>query len=204
MLCWYEPSQDTAQHPLATLLTASRGSDEVFTNAVRIRGMLSDGNPHLPKPDYWFGLRLYSDTQLSRLKGLELSDSGIRCFTQENLTSLREIYHRAFLHQPVSTKKEAGFPWMVVEVKKEGGNEKECLRQAANDCHTAIVFYEQLLKLASRDRTLEDSKPPIIALTAIGPKVKIFIAYRSKNRRRGSGHRYVRIMTPLLSYLEPH
>ncbi len=86
------------------------------------------------------------------------------------------INHRNdFVYQPVKSTKYGAFPWMVVEVKKEDGDESECLRQAANACHTCLVLCERLAAPAARDAS------PIVAFTSIGPKAKIFIAYKSGN-----------------------
>ncbi len=59
---------------ILTCLCDSRATNELFANAVGIRGVLSDGKAYKPEPDYWFGFGLYSDTQLLRLNGLEISD----------------------------------------------------------------------------------------------------------------------------------
>ena len=63
---------------------------------------------------------------------------------------------------------------MVVELKPERGNEEKCLRQAANDCHTSLILCERLAAPAKIDAS------PIVAFTSIGPKVKVFIAYKSE------------------------
>ena len=154
-----------------------RRSDELFTNAVPIRDKLSDGKPHRPKSDFWFGLGLYNDEQLSRLKGLELSERAIDYFTQNNLTTLNTDHDNNFHYQPSKSNKGAGFPWMVVELKKEFGNERECLRQAANGCHTALCLYERLVFPKTKDVT------PIVALTSIGPEAKLFISYKDRKDR---------------------
>lgn len=63
---------------------------------------------------------------------------------------------------------------MVVELKKEGGDEKECLMQAANASYTSLKLCEGLAAPAMKDI------PPIIAFTSVGPKAKIFITYKSE------------------------
>ena len=150
-----------------------RGSSELFTNAVHIRGRFADKNAHQPKPDFWFGLALYDDEQLSRLKGLELADKGIRHFAQTNLEETSQYRNDAFVYQPVKSKGNAAFPWMVGELKPEEGDEDYCLRQAANASHMCLVLYERLAELAARDG------PPIVAFTSIGPQAKVFITYKS-------------------------
>lgn len=130
---------------------------------------------HQPKPDFWFGLGIYSDEQLFRLKGLEFKDKGIRYFTQESLKQMSRKYPDEFVYQPVKSMEYGAFPWMVVELKKEFGDESECLRQAANACHTSLVLCERLAAPAARDAS------PIVALTSIGPEAKLFIAYKSED-----------------------
>ena len=124
-------------------------------------------------PDFWFGLGLYDDKQLSRLKGLELADKGIKYFAQTSLKETSQHRDGYFVHQPVKSKENAAFPWMVGELKAEVGDEAKCLRQAANASHTCLVLHEKLAKLAARDG------PPIVAFISIGPQVKVFITYKS-------------------------
>jgi len=78
------------------------------------------------------------------------------------------------VYQPVKSTERGGFPWMVVEIKKELGDEEECLRQAANACHTCLVLCDRLAAPAARNPS------PIVAFTFIGPKAKLFIAYMDK------------------------
>ena len=162
-------------------MSSFRGSDELFTNAVSIRGRFSDGNDYQPKPDFWFGLGLYDDRQLSLLEGLELKDKGIEYFTQEKLEAIRPIHNENLIYQPVGSRKYAAFPWMVVELKAEFRSErecirqeKECIRQAANASHASLVLCKRLAKPAAIDAS------PIVAFTSVGPEVKVFIAYKSK------------------------
>ena len=90
----------------------------------------------------------------------------------------------SFIYQPVESRKDAAFPWMVVELKKESGDEKECLRQAANASHASLVLYERLAEPAAID------VPPILAFTSVGPNAKVFIAYKSEED--GEDEVYVR------------
>ena len=145
----------------------------MFTNAIDIRGRLDDDNTHQPKPDFWFGLGLYTDDQLLRLKGMELADKGIKYFTQTRLKETKNG-HEAFVYQPVKSKKNAAFPWMVAELKMENVKEAVVLNQAANASHTCLVLCEQLAELGARDVS------PIVAFTSIGPQAKVFIAYKSE------------------------
>ena len=145
----------------------------MFTNAVDIRGRLDDDNTHQPKPDFWFGLGLYANDQLLRLKGMELADKGIKYFTQTRLKETKNR-HQAFAYQPVKSKGNAAFPWMVGELKKEKEKETVVLNQAANASHTCLVLCEQLAELGARDLS------PIVAFTSIGPQAKVFIAYKSE------------------------
>jgi len=119
-------------------------------------------------------LGLYSDKQLSRLKGLEIADEGVRYFSQEKLEDLNTTHCDDFIYKPVKSRKYAAFPWMVVELKKEFGDEHECLRQAANASHTSLVLCERLAAQAAGDAS------PLVAFTSIGPKAKVFIAYKSE------------------------
>ena len=125
-----------------------------------------------PKPDFWFGLGLYSDDQISSLKGLELADKGIQYFKQTGLKKIKD-HHDRFVCQPVKSKGYAGFPWMVAELKKQRGDEPYCLRQAANASHACLVLCERLAEKGGRDGS------PIVAFTSIGPQAKLFITYRS-------------------------
>lgn len=153
----------------------SRGSDDLFTNAIHIRGQFSHNHGHQPKPDFWFGLGLYHEKQLSRLKGLELKDKGIEYFIQENLEEISTTRTEKLIYQPVGPRRDAAFPWMVVELKSEVGDEKECIRQAANAGHTSLMLSERLAARANMDPL------PIVAFTSVGPKAKIFIAYKAKD-----------------------
>ncbi len=123
---------------------------------------------------------LYNDEQLLRLKGLELADNGIKYFAQTSLNKISESYRDAFVYQPVKSNNCAAFPWMVAELKKEDAGdagdaeESYCLSQAANASHTCLVLCERLAELGARDGS------PIVALTSIGPQVKVFITYRSE------------------------
>lgn len=145
----------------------------MFTNAIDIRGRFGDEKGHQPKPDFWFGLGLYDDDQLSRLKGLELADEGVKHFTQTRLKKTKSR-HDAFVYQPVKSKDNAAFPWMVGELKKENAREAVVLSQAANATHTCLVLCEQLAELGAKDVL------PIVAFTSIGPQAKVFIAYKSE------------------------
>lgn len=58
-------------------------------------------------------------------------------------------------------------------MKKEFGDEKQCLRQAANASHTSLVLCERLAAKADMDAL------PMVAFTSVGPKAKIFIAYKA-------------------------
>ncbi|KAL8830181.1 MAG: hypothetical protein Q9191_001577 [Dirinaria sp. TL-2023a] len=153
----------------------SWGSDQLFTNTAAIRGPFSDKKPHAPKPDFWFGLGLYNEQQLSRLQGLERSDKGIDHFTQKNLEDMSTNHTKSLAYKPVKSRENAAFPWMVVELKKEKGDENECLRQAANASHACLMLCKRLAAPTKLDTS------PIVALTAIGPVVKIFIAYMCEN-----------------------
>lgn len=154
----------------------SRGSDDLFTNAIHIRGQFSHNCGHQPKPDFWFGLGLYHEKQLSRLKGLELKDKGIEYFIQENLENISTTRTEKLIYQPVGSRRHAAFPWMVVELKSEVGDEKECIRQAANAGHTSLMLSERLAARANMDSL------PMVAFTSVGPKAKIFIAYKAKDK----------------------
>ena len=166
-----------------------RGSDDLFTNAVGIRGRFSDNQRHRPKPDFWFGLGLYDEKQLSRLKGLEIKDKGIKYFKQRNLEDISTtrtknlIYQPVenLIYQPVDSRRYAAFPWMVAEIKKEFGDENECIRQAANAGHTSLMLSKRLAVRAKMDAL------PIVAFTSVGPKAKIFIVYKAR------GGLYVRL-----------
>ena len=151
-----------------------RGSDDLFTNSAPLRGQFSDGKDYQPKPDFWFGLGLYNDQQLSRLKGLERSDKGIEFFSQKSLEDMSATHFESLIYKPVKSRRNAAFPWMVVEIKRELGDEKECISQAANASHTCLVLCERLAAPATVDAS------PIVALTSVGPEAKIFIAYKSK------------------------
>ena len=165
-------------------ISSPRGSDELFTHAVDIRGQFPDGNGHLPKPDFWFGLGLYKEKQLSRLRGLELKDKGIEYLTQKSLVCISQARTEKLIYQPVKSGKCVAFPWMVVELKKEKGDKEECVLQAANASHTSLMLCEQLAARASRDPL------PIVAFTSVGPKAKLFIAYKA--RKYANNKRYVR------------
>ena len=129
---------------------------------------------HQPKPDFWFGLGLYDDEQLSHLKGLELADKGIQYFAQTSLKETSQYRHDAFVYLPVKSKDNAAFPWMVGELKPEDPKkERFCLRQAANASHTCVRLCERLAALGGRVGS------PIVAFTSIGPQAKLFITYRS-------------------------
>ncbi|KAK0514049.1 hypothetical protein JMJ35_003771 [Cladonia borealis] len=84
--------------PLRDLV--SWGSDQPFTNAISMRGLLDETQP---KPDFWFGLGLYNNEQISRLKGLELADKGIQYFKQTGLKKIKD-HHDRFVCQPVKSK----------------------------------------------------------------------------------------------------
>ena len=153
-----------------------RGSDDLFTNAVDIRGLFFDNQRHRPKPDFWFGLGLYDEKQLSRLKGLEIKDKGIEYFTQRKLEEISTTRTENLIYQPVDARRYAAFPWMVVEIKKEFGDEEECIRQAANAGHTSLMLSKGLAARANMDAL------PIVAFTSVGPKAKIFIVYKARAR----------------------
>ena len=153
-----------------------RGSDALFTNAIHIRGQFFDKCGHQPKRDFWFGLGLYDEKQLSRLKGLELKDKGIEYFIKEELKKISTTRTEKLIYQPVVSRSHAAFPWMVVELKSEVGDEKECIRQAANAGHTSLMLSERLAARANMDPL------PIVAFTSVGPKAKIFIAYKAKDK----------------------
>jgi hypothetical protein len=81
-----------------------------------------------------------------------------------------------FFYGPVKPdKSNGGFPWMVVELKKENGDEKECLRQAANASHTCLVLCQWLAAASARNPL------PVVAFTSIGPKAKLFLTYKSED-----------------------
>ena len=145
----------------------------MFTNAPSIQCKSVDDDDTgawSPKPDFWFGLHLYEDKHLSRLKGLETTDKGIHYFTPQLLDTLSDD-QGALICQPIKSRKYEAFPWMVAELKKKNKKTKECLEQVANGCYTC-------LKLVERLAVHMDEKPlPIIAFTADGPKVKFFISY---------------------------
>ena len=84
--------------------------------------------PLQPKPDFRFGLDLYNEKQLFRLKWFEFKDTGIEYFVQKNLKDISTTRTGKLIYQPVGSRKYAAFPWMVVELKKEFGDEKACLR----------------------------------------------------------------------------
>ena len=170
----------------------TRGSDDMFTNAIDIRGKFPDNCEHKPMPDFWFGLGLYHEKQLSRLKGLERKDKGIEYFIPEKLegmsttrtektrtekTRTEKTRTEKLIYQPVSSRRHAAFPWMVVELKREAGDEKQCIRQAANAGYTSLMLSERLAAPAHMDPL------PIVAFTSVGPKAKIFIAYKAKDRQ---------------------
>ena len=150
---------------------------------------MSHDKDYSPKPDFWFGLGLYNDKQLSLLKGLELKDKGIDYFVQKDLEDMSKNRHESLIYQPLVSRRYAAFPWMVVEVKSEVGSEDECIRQAANASHTSLILCERLAEPASADAS------PIVAFTSVGPVVKIFIAYKSDEN--GEDDVYVR---PFLIY----
>lgn len=116
------------------------------------------------------------------MKGLELTDKGIKYFIPENLRNINKRHHGSLVYQPVKSMEYEAFPWMVVELKKEGGDEDQCLRQAANASYTCLKLGERL----AASTTQEPS--PVVALAAVGPEVKIFITYHSK---KGKTVRYI-------------
>ena len=152
-----------------------RGSESLFTNAVEIRGKFSDNNSHEPKPDAWFGLSLYNDSQLSRLKGLEIRDKDIEYFKPKKLEDMNTTRREKLIFRPVKSREHAAFPWMVVEYKKEKGDEDKCVRQAANGSYTSLMLCERLAAPAGV------AGSPIVAFTSVGSKVKIFITYKSED-----------------------
>ena len=70
--------------------------------------------------------------------------------------------------------KYAAFPWMIVELKRESGNEEQAVRQAANGCHATLVLHEKLASLSAQDVL------PTIAFTFVGPEASLFVACDSK------------------------
>ena len=75
---------------------------------------------------------------------------------------------------------------MVVELKNESEDEKECLRQAANASHASLLLCERLAAPASIDPS------PIVAFTSVGPRAKVFIAYKSEEEEEDEEQIYVR------------
>lgn len=61
-----------------------------------------------------------------------------------------------------------------MELKNESEDEKECLRQAANASHASLLLCERLAAPANIDPS------PIVAFTSVGPRAKVFIAYKSE------------------------
>lgn len=153
----------------------------MFTNAVSVRNQLSDGKDHQPKPDYWVGLKLYNEEQLCRLKGLERADKGIEYFRPECLEKIGKDHGNAFMCHPVKTEEYKAFPWMVIELKKQFGDESECLRQAANASHMCLVLCERLVKSVAR----KVSPISVVAFTFVGPEAKVFITYKSEDPNDG-------------------
>ena len=149
--------------------------EDPFSNAFAIRGLFPDGRLYLPKPDLWFGLGLYTDQQVARLEGLELKDKGIEHFCQWVLEIRSTTFTPQSIPWPNDDKKNAAFPWMVVEMRNEFGDINQCLRQAANDSHTCLSICKKLAPSA------DVFVSPIVALTSIGPEAKLFIAYLSTN-----------------------
>ena len=82
-------------------------------------------------------------------------------------------HNEDLMYQPINSRRYAAFPWMVVELKPESGNEQECIRQATKASHTSLRLCERLAAPANRDAS------PIVAFTSVGSKVKVFIAYKS-------------------------
>lgn len=147
------------------------------TNADSVRDQLSDGENHQPKPDYWVGLKLYNDEQLCRLKGLERTDKGIEYFRPECLEEIYKDHSNAFVCQPVKTEEYKAFPWMVIELKKQFGDESECLRQAATASHMCLALCEKLVTSVARNV----SPISVVAFTSVGPEAKVFITYKDPN-----------------------
>lgn len=102
-------------------------------------------------------------------------EKGIVYFMQERLGNMSGNHRNKLIYKPVKKTENAAFPWMVVELKKEGGDEPQCLRQAANASHMCSVLCEQLAAPAAKDA------PPIVAFTSVGPNAKIFLTYRSRD-----------------------
>ncbi len=82
------------------------------------------------------------------------------------------------------------FPWVVVEVKHERvspDEEKKCYLQAANAASTCLSMHEQLCK-HSPVEPYEAHIPPVVALTFIGPEVKLWIAYTDRDGDETRSH----------------
>lgn len=69
----------------------SRGSDDCFSNVLNVRGRCPHNNTDQPKPDFWFGLHIYNENQMFRLKGLEIKDKGVEYFIPVNLECIGTI-----------------------------------------------------------------------------------------------------------------
>ena len=149
----------------------------MFTNAVEIRGMLS-GNQHRPQPDVCLGLSLFDEDQISHLKGAERFDKGIVHFEEDRISNLHTDDGGILTCRPTKSMPKLAFPWTIAEFKREFGDEPEALRQAANDCHTCVKLCEHLA-----DRAGEES-PPLVAITSVGPRIKLFVTYGESHRGR--------------------
>jgi hypothetical protein len=69
------------------------------------------------------------------------------------------------------------FPWLVVELKTMNQGITFCYRQAVNGAHAALTMLRNLARYANQGVPGLAHIPPVTTMTAIGPKVKVWIAY---------------------------
>ncbi|KAI9695123.1 MAG: hypothetical protein M1820_008891 [Bogoriella megaspora] len=148
-----------------------------------------------PQPDLTYGFPIISHSDC--LPAGFAEDDYVQSFSLDVLRRLRsnEVFTAPAsglrrLNKNGSTAKieihdKLCFPWAIVEFKDDQASPaeiKECYCQAANGSAAALSLRERLFHQAQSQ--VPKTVPPVIAFTCIGPRIKLWLTYRSEEHGR--------------------
>jgi hypothetical protein len=135
----------------------------------------------MPKPDYVLYFRAHRDGEGEGERDAILAPNFSRTILQrlaqaEDCGLKESLIPSVFLNFRKQGGSDKVYPWLIVEHKKQDASPGYGWCQAANAALRAIKMYRNLAKYA-KQRPNESHVPPIVTMTTVGSRFRVWIAY---------------------------